>query len=65
MTFEGLILAAAVTLLLAAGAWRSVQLWRNAAADLDNWPVGVLRAFPTMIGMMDPVPGLGGDDGPA
>jgi hypothetical protein len=36
-------------LIMAAGLWRSVELWRHSTTVLDGWPAGMLRAFPVVI----------------
>ena len=46
-----MVLAVGAVLIIGGGAWRSVQLWRGATADLDSWPAGILRAFPVMSAM--------------
>ena len=51
MIRDVLIVLAGV-LLTAGSIWRAAQLWKNSTADLDAWPVGVLRAFPTLLVMM-------------
>jgi hypothetical protein len=38
-----------VVLIMAAGLWRSVQLWRRSTTALDGLPAGVLRAFPAVM----------------
>jgi hypothetical protein len=45
---------AAGALILAGGVWRSVQLWRHSTTRLDFWPMRVVRAFPTSVGMVIP-----------
>jgi hypothetical protein len=52
MTTELLVAILLGPLILAGGVWRSFQLWTNSTADLDGWPAGYLRAFPTLVGAL-------------
>ena len=47
-TSDWLVLAG-LSLVFLGGLWRAKQIWKDETADLDGFPDGLLRAFPTMI----------------